>query len=274
MDLPETIHKFNAAESDWGFTNFMPLSELRGRGRGYLMQDKCIIDAKICIPQSENENKVDQAAAFTASLNSVAQAGRMEVEAPHEENQAALVLPQPAVSSLPTELPSTPTGELKDFRGLGKIEEVFLPLLEDVCNQHPSLIECQQKRSRQFVEWAFTALGRVLHFLKTKRVKDMNDEACMDLQILWEELETFKFDLSWLEPHVQSALGMKNYLEREMQLKRLREHVAALEMEKKQLEAKLVPLEADLGMTRNDLVQAEEGFEERDMDSELGYGRP
>ena len=80
-------------------------------------------------------------------------------------------------SSLTTEVSPNPIGELVDFRGLGQIEKVFVPLLEEVCTKYPSLIECQQKRSRRFIEWAFTALGRVLHFLKNKKVKDMNDEA-------------------------------------------------------------------------------------------------
>lgn len=100
----------------------------------------------------------------------------------------------------------------------------------------------------------------------------MNDEACMDLQNLWEELETFKFDLNWLEPHVQSALGMKKYLEKEMQLKKLRGNVDALEMEMNGLKAKLAAAEADLEIARRDLMQAEEGFEERDLDAEIGYG--
>ncbi|KAF7842920.1 MATH domain and coiled-coil domain-containing protein [Senna tora] len=165
--------------------------------------------------------------------------------------------------------------ELIDFKGVGKIEKVFVPLLEEVCSKHPSLLECQQKRSRRFSEWAFTALGRILHFLKTKKVKDMmNDEACDHLQILWDELETFKFDLTWLEPHVQSALGMKSHLEKAMQLKKLKENVNALEMETRRLKAKLAAAEIDLEIARRDLVQAQEGFEERDTDAILGYGRP
>ena len=96
---------------------------------------------------------------------------------------------------------STSIGDLVDFRGLGKIEKAFVPLLE-VCSQHPSLIECQQKRSVRFTEWAFTALGRVLHFLKTKRVKDMNEDSSKHLEMIWEELETCRFDLTCLEPYI------------------------------------------------------------------------
>ncbi|XP_057425898.1 uncharacterized protein LOC130719290 [Lotus japonicus] len=137
--------------------------------------------------------------------------------------------------------------ELIDFRGLGKIEKAFVPLLEQVCTWYPSLVECQQKRSPRFREWAFTTLGEVLHFLKTKKVKDMNEDLCNHLQRLWEELETFKFDLSWLEPHLEHALNMKSYISRAEEVKKMKENAAALEME--------------LEKARRDLVRAEEGIE-------------
>ncbi|KAJ7975930.1 Ubiquitin carboxyl-terminal hydrolase family protein [Quillaja saponaria] len=79
---------------------------------------------------------------------------------------------------------------------------------------------------------------------------------------------------SWLEPHVQSALGMKTYLEKAEQVKKLQENVAALEIEMKRLKAKLAIAEVDAEVARRDLAKVEEGFEERDMNSELGYGSP
>ncbi|XP_054792391.1 MATH domain and coiled-coil domain-containing protein At3g58270-like isoform X5 [Prosopis cineraria] len=278
----ETHHLFNSRDSDWGYTSFMPLSELYDPRRGYIIEDTCIIDAEISIPKSGKENQ----AAGPVSLESGDQTGQMEVESSLQDREREMKTPplsacvsvEPAQHtgnpSLPAGLTSNPMDELVDFWGLGKIENVFVPLLEEVCSKHSSLIECQRKRSQRFVEWAFTSLGRVLHFLKTKRVKDMNDEACEHLQILGEELETFRFDLSWLEPHVQSALGMKNYLEKAMRVKKLRENVSALEMEMKRLKAKLAAAEIDLEIAKRDLVQAEEGFEEKDLDAELGYGRP
>ncbi|KAF7820460.1 ubiquitin carboxyl-terminal hydrolase 12 isoform X2 [Senna tora] len=45
----ETQHQFNARESDWGFTNFMPLAELYDPGRGYLVNDTCIVEADVAV---------------------------------------------------------------------------------------------------------------------------------------------------------------------------------------------------------------------------------
>ena len=63
--------------------------------------------------------------------------------------------------------------------------------------------------------------------------------------------------MTWLEPHVKYALGMRNYMERAMQVKKLKENVAALEI--------------DLETARKELVKAEEVFEERNLDDELRY---
>ncbi|XP_059628518.1 ubiquitin C-terminal hydrolase 12-like isoform X2 [Cornus florida] len=45
----DTQHQFNARESDWGFTSFMPLSELYDPGRGYLLNDTCIVEADVTV---------------------------------------------------------------------------------------------------------------------------------------------------------------------------------------------------------------------------------
>nr|DAD47220.1 TPA_asm: hypothetical protein HUJ06_017157 [Nelumbo nucifera] len=45
----DTQHQFNARESDWGFTSFMPLSELYDPSRGYLVNDTCIVEAEVAV---------------------------------------------------------------------------------------------------------------------------------------------------------------------------------------------------------------------------------
>ncbi|XP_018502692.2 uncharacterized protein LOC103946230 [Pyrus x bretschneideri] len=156
-----------------------------------------------------------------------------------------------------------------NFKGLGRIEKTFVPFLEEVCSSYPSLIDSQMKRSRTLVQCAFTALGRVLHFLKTTTAKDMNIDACQRLQLLWEELEAFKFDLAWLEPHVQSVFAMKKGAGI---VNGLQEDVDALKNEIERRRAILAEAEADLGVAEGDLAEAqEEHFSKIDMDSELGY---
>ncbi|XP_009614228.1 ubiquitin C-terminal hydrolase 12-like [Nicotiana tomentosiformis] len=45
----DTQHQFNARESDWGFTSFMPLSELYDPIRGYLVDDTVIVEADVAV---------------------------------------------------------------------------------------------------------------------------------------------------------------------------------------------------------------------------------
>ncbi|KAM1363360.1 hypothetical protein FF1_028242 [Malus domestica] len=308
----ETQHEFNASASDWGFTSFMPLNEFYDGGK-FVRNDKCIIEARVTVRKVDIKNFEDQGTGSSAPKEPSKQEDRAlkpssvdSVQVPHssvpvttptsEQVQANLKSEQvlafkdaPSsgeVCTKPADFPvdpsivkghekvlSAPDGMLMDFRGLGKIERAFVPLLEEVCSWHPSLIECQKKRSRTYIEWAFTALGRVLHFLKTTKVKDMTSDTSERVKLLWEELETFKFDLGWLEPYVQSALDVKKLMERAGVVKNLREDVDALEMGVKRLRARLAVAEVDLEVAKRDLAKVVEGFGETDINRELGYGR-
>ncbi|XP_047067623.1 ubiquitin C-terminal hydrolase 12-like isoform X3 [Lolium rigidum] len=45
----DTQHQFNARESDWGFTSFMPLSELYDPSRGYIVNDTVVVEAEVAV---------------------------------------------------------------------------------------------------------------------------------------------------------------------------------------------------------------------------------
>ncbi|XP_050386987.1 uncharacterized protein LOC126803240 isoform X2 [Argentina anserina] len=344
----DTQHQFSAKKSDWGFTSFMPLSELFDQNEGYIVDDICIVEAEVAVSKADIKVLKDQETAFleqelqsqSSDEDSVkySEASTEHTSLCYEQmlalqetldsdpvqtnedtvNSDPVQTNEDTVNSDPVQTnvdsvqvtclkidsrsdqvlsyqetdspvgppiveesdegPSTPVCELINFRGLGKIDKAFVPLLEEVCLWHPSLISCQKKRSRMFSEWAFTALGRVLHFLNTTKVKDMMEDSCEHdpcehLQVLWEEVQTFRFDLSWLEPFVQSALGMKKFGEREGVLQKLREDVDALETEMKGLRERLAVAEVAHVVAKEDLAKAEESFGEANMNSKLGYGR-
>ncbi|XP_052200260.1 ubiquitin C-terminal hydrolase 12-like [Diospyros lotus] len=48
----ETQHLFNAKESDWGFTSLIHLDELYNPRKGYVVNDTCIVEAKVAIPNN------------------------------------------------------------------------------------------------------------------------------------------------------------------------------------------------------------------------------
>ncbi|KAF6150148.1 hypothetical protein GIB67_023103 [Kingdonia uniflora] len=45
----DTQHQFTGRESDWGFTSFMPLSELYDPGRGFIVNDTVIVEAEVAV---------------------------------------------------------------------------------------------------------------------------------------------------------------------------------------------------------------------------------
>ncbi|KAH0747674.1 hypothetical protein KY285_009331 [Solanum tuberosum] len=47
--MADTQHQFNARESDWGFTSFMPLSELYDPSRGFIMDDTVVVEADVSV---------------------------------------------------------------------------------------------------------------------------------------------------------------------------------------------------------------------------------
>jgi hypothetical protein len=91
--------------------------------------------------------------------------------------------------------------------------------------------------------------------------------------MLWEELETFGFDLTWLEPHVQSALGLKNYVEKAVLMEELKKNVEDVTLEMESLRTKLATAEVHVNLAR-DFLMKEESPNERDLNAELGYGMP
>ncbi|CAN6562063.1 unnamed protein product [Malus baccata var. baccata] len=293
-------NKFKEEVTTLGYTFVtLPSSKLHDCTEGYLVNDTCIIEVKVYVVEAqidEDENEEGSSSLVKSTKHSLS-ANSMQVPdssvALNSKAHCEQLLPSndkpsslqicsnnstdsptgPRVVKLPEreKLPyTTPACELIDFKGLGWIEKAFVPLLEEVCSGHPSLIECQQKRSLKFIECAFTALGRVLHFLKTTKSRDMTSkDSCDHLQLLWEELEIFRFDLSWLEPYVQSALCMKKFEEMTGRVKRLREDVDALEIKLRRRRTELVEAEVDLDrVAESDLVN----LKEIDMDRELGYG--
>ncbi|XP_048442327.1 MATH domain and coiled-coil domain-containing protein At3g58370-like isoform X1 [Pyrus x bretschneideri] len=274
------LKEFKEDKSKFGFKSFMPLRELYNSGAGFLVNDICIVQAKINVPVKIGSQETNVSATMESSkkeLKGQESPRNSELQNTPGFQQACTEATDdspsdPSLAKVLREVPTTPTGDLMDFRGLGRIERAFVPWLEEVCSSNPSLIDCMLKRTPMFVECAFTALGRVLHFLKTTKVKDMTRDACDRLQLFWEELEAFRFDLAWLEPHVHTAFGMNKFLQRTGRLKRLREDVDVLEDELKRRRAAVAVTKVDLAVAKKNLGKAEQEFNGIDMDGELGYG--
>ncbi|XP_027367650.1 MATH domain and coiled-coil domain-containing protein At3g58280-like [Abrus precatorius] len=262
--VKETQQKFNGGHRSWG-SFFLNLSDFYDHKQGYLVRNTCIIEAYICVSDFAPKIQVYPNCGPTHDSTLGDQA---------TESSSDTISPRTSGSSPITEgeVQDLTLRELIDLESLGAEEKAFIPLLEEVCIWHPSLMQCQSKRTLRFRQWAFTSLGQVLHFLKTKKVKDISEEDIKHLQGLWKELiKSSGFDLAWLEPYVQSVLGVKAYFERAKQLKKLKDNVVALEIKMKKLRGELAAAEGEFEVARRGLSEVRKGFHEMDVNAAIGY---
>ncbi|KAK7337361.1 hypothetical protein VNO77_17928 [Canavalia gladiata] len=284
--VKETHQKFNGGHRSWG-SFFVNLSDFYDSKQGYLVNNTCIIEAHVCVSdlnsiQSHTLNKItstnhsklsDQAARYSESRQKEDdKETETETETSYESDTPSSATCVSSQTEGEVQGSDLILRDLLDLESLGTEEAAFIPLLEEACIWHPSLIRSQRKSSRWFKLWAFTSLGQVLHLLKTNKVKDMNEDACNHLQGLWEELVKHSgFQLAWLEPHVQSALGMKDHLERAATVNQLKNSVVDIEIKMKSLRGELAAAEAEFEVARKALAEARKGFVEMDLNAELGY---
>ncbi|WVY96067.1 hypothetical protein V8G54_028218 [Vigna mungo] len=64
-----------------------------------------------------------------------------------------------------------------------ELHQEVIPLLFEACSNHPVFLESNKKKRT------------ILLFLKTKKIRNMNDDGCDHLQQAWEEVQCFNFNL-------------------------------------------------------------------------------
>jgi len=235
MNFPGFEYEFSADKVYCGFHEFLCLPDLRNSGlrqlknscNGFIVNDTCIIEVGIFVTKCVDENK---------------------------EYKSFCKIDENLMKEK-----DSPLFHLMLRSSFQKMEPNFVPLLEEVCLKHPSLVVSLEKRSCKFSKWAFTALGRVLHFLRTKKVEDMDEEACNHLQILWDELKTCGFDLSWLEFYVEAALNRRKWMDN---VDKMRRNLSTLNFKEERLKACLTETKTELEMASKDLRKAEKRLKE------------
>ncbi|KAK7392746.1 hypothetical protein VNO78_21193 [Psophocarpus tetragonolobus] len=265
----ETQQKFNGGHRSWG-SFFLNLSDFYNSETGYLVKNTCIIEAHIFVSDLLAP-KIKVHPNCSPTYDSLI--GDQATESSSDDRTT--ISPRTSGSSGAAEGEAQGSNnltlkELMDFGSLRPEEAVFIPLLEEVCIWRPNLIQCQRERTPRFRQWAFTSLGQVLHFLKTKKVKEMSEEDIKCLEGLWKELvKSSGFDLAWLESYVQSALNVKEHMEKANKLKKLRDKVVSLEIKMKRLRGELASAETEFQVARKDLIEVRKEFLE--MDVTIGY---
>ncbi|MCI39211.1 ubiquitin carboxyl-terminal hydrolase family protein, partial [Trifolium medium] len=78
------------------------------------------------------------------------------------------------------------------YRSVMELDKLLDPkkgfIVEDACIVGVEVFVCKSRNEKRVIQannltdMEFAALGRVLYFLKTRKRKDMNQQACKDLQ--------------------------------------------------------------------------------------------
>ncbi|KAI9090604.1 hypothetical protein K1719_028457 [Acacia pycnantha] len=100
----------------------------------------------------------------------------------------------------------------------------------------------------------------------------MDEDGCKYLEGLWDELvKSSGFDLSWLEPYVQSALSAKNNVAKADDVEKATQKMIDLEIKVKKLKGDLAVAEMEHELARRDLVEITTSFYDLDLNAALDY---
>ncbi|OIW21510.1 hypothetical protein TanjilG_05180 [Lupinus angustifolius] len=272
LEVSDTQRKFNKGYRIWGLS-FINLIDFCNPEEGYLMNDKCIVEAHIYVSDDEFNTNIQNENLNNIVATNGSTSGKQEIESSDESERHSSTTCESSQRGNNVQGSDFTLRHILDFEKLREEEKTYVPLLVKVCTLHPSLIRSQKKKPDLFKEWAFISLGKVLHFLNTTKARDMNEDACNQLCILWDELinKCSGFDLTWLEPHVHNALGVKAQLERSSEMKTLQNSVVAMEIKMLRLRGELAATEAEFKVASKALIEAREGFTEMDFDVALDY---
>ncbi|KAJ7975149.1 Ubiquitin carboxyl-terminal hydrolase family protein [Quillaja saponaria] len=172
-------------------------------------------------------------------------------------------------------IPSHPSSGLlaaneeADFRGLGKIRNEYIPLLEEAISQQPHLWSCQESRTKQCRRWAYSALGRVLHFLRNVKIKDLTAEKKAEFDKLWREMDLFNFDLTWLAIKQDEVMNAGVDEEMVMAEEEQKGKILSMELGINEMKWKLMEAEQELEKQRRVLADLER--DQPNLDSVLNF---
>ncbi|KAK4281767.1 hypothetical protein QN277_013222 [Acacia crassicarpa] len=289
--IKETQQKFNGGHRSWG-SFFVNLKDFYDPKQGYLLKNTCIIEAHVCAPDvvPKIQPSTNNILPTIPESNHQVEQQQSTQPTPHDEDHQTT----PEYSEEITDTPTSSLISMSSSQNNAELDEVhcsdltlrdlidvtsfeaneaaFVPLLEEACTWHPQLISSQSDRTRWFKLWAFTSLGQVLYFLKTKRVKDMDEDGCKYLEGLWDELvKSSGFDLSWLEPYVQSALSAKNNVAKADDVEKATQKMIDLDIKVKKLKGDLAVAEMEHELARRELVEITSSFHDLDLNAALDY---
>ncbi|KAF5938223.1 hypothetical protein HYC85_025729 [Camellia sinensis] len=183
----DTQHHFNEREIDWGFTSFMPLSELHDSCKGYLVNDTVIVEADVSVRCSQDSKK--ETGSVGLKNHKAEQEGHKESsQSPSQENNSKNVVD------------NAPPGKIR-FLSYWVSPEASL-VLERIHNRYKGTF-AKFSMTSVLVQTVFLeSFASFIESMSTTRICEVNKEA---LCVAVKDFEHVGLDLSWLKQRLDQA---------------------------------------------------------------------
>ncbi|KAI8028919.1 Ubiquitin carboxyl-terminal hydrolase 12 [Camellia lanceoleosa] len=175
--IRDTQHHFNEREIDWGFTSFMPLSELHDSCKGYLVNDTVIVEADVSVRCSQDSKKETRSEGHKESS-----------QPPSQENNSKNVVD------------NAPPGKIR-FLSYWVSPEASL-VLERIHNRYKGTF-AKFSMASVLVQTVFLeSFASFIESMSTTKICEVNKEA---LCVAVKDFEHVGLDLSWLKQRLDQA---------------------------------------------------------------------
>ncbi|KAL7228357.1 hypothetical protein ACSBR2_007139 [Camellia fascicularis] len=183
----DTQHHFNEREIDWGFTSFMPLSELYDSCKGYLVNDTVIVEADVSVRSSQDSKK--ETGSVGLKNRKAEQEGHKESsQPPSQENNSKNVVD------------NAPPGKIR-FLSYWVSPEASL-VLERIHNRYKGTF-AKFSMTSVLVQTVFLeSFASFIESMSTTKICEVNKEA---LCVAVKDFEHVGLDLSWLKQRLDQA---------------------------------------------------------------------
>ncbi|CAL5322107.1 unnamed protein product [Camellia sinensis] len=211
----DTKHQFNARESDWGFTSFMPLSELYDPARGYLVNDTIVVEADVAVCRVGdylvNDTVIVEADVSVRSSQdskkkngSVGLKNRKAEQDGHKESSQP---PSPENYSKNV-VDNVPPGKIR-FLSYWVSPEASL-VLKRIHNRYKGTFAKFSMTSVLVQTLFLESFASFIESMSTTTICEVNEEA---LRVAVKDFEHVGLDLSWLKQRLDQAKMVNKHSE-------------------------------------------------------------
>ncbi|KAF8398028.1 hypothetical protein HHK36_016954 [Tetracentron sinense] len=220
-----TKHQFNMRNSDWGFTLFMPLSELYDPARGYLVNDTCIDEAKVAVRRVINNTmdiiweplivndeetmtvKMEPEVKEIISVEGITQEPAITNEEPCSRSPPTS-MGSPASSLVPVSPLRMNTEELDSIANKYPISEAHKSTWRDIVKKYGDITHKSNIKNLKLKAAYIETICDIISGLKGTTANELKITSINQCESDLEDVESTKIDVSWLKERLHMVKSL------------------------------------------------------------------